>query len=276
MKKLIIISLCLLAAGFIILMISMASIGFDMAKLSTVELTEKVYTAEESFDSFVIDCESASFALVPSDNGTRVVFSDRKDTSHTVEVTDGVLTVSSREPERKWYENIHIWTKTETARMYLESGYYQYGGMHLVSGDVRLSGDYTFGELGIESTSGDVRISSEVEDVLHIKNISGDIELSGIRCEEIVIETVSGDVELHNVVADRISIKTTSGDIELENCDGDAIELKTVSGDIEGELLSGKQFVTSTTSGDVRVPRSTAGGTFKAATTSGDIEIEIS
>lgn len=275
MKKLVIISVCLLAVGVAILLGALISVGFDFGKLSTVELTEKSYEAEGEFSSFIIDCESASFRLIPSEEGTRVIFKDRKDTEHTVAVSDGVLTVNSREPKRKWYENINVWTESESVKMYLESGAYQFGAITLVSGDVELSGDYAFGELGIESTSGDVRIASKVEDVLHVKTVSGDVDLNGIHCEEIVIETVSGDVELHSVVADRINIKTTSGDVELENCDGDTIELKTVSGDIEGELLSGKQFVASSISGDVRVPLSTTGGIFKATTTSGDIEIEI-
>ena len=215
MKKLVIISLCLLAIGFIILAVALASVDFDFSRLSTVELTERAYDTKESFDSFVIDCKNVSFGLVPSDT-TRVVFSDRGDTSHEVEVTDGVLTVSSREPKRKWYENIHIWSESEKAKMYLPSGFYECGVMRLSAGDIHLSADYTFGVIGIDNTSGDVRISSKVEDVLHVKTVSGDVDLNGIRCEEIVIETVSGDVELHGVVADRINIKTTSGDVELE------------------------------------------------------------
>lgn len=277
MKKSVIISFCFLAVGLVVLFISLSMINFDFTKLSTVKLTEKAYEINGEFTSLVIDCKNADFRLLPSKNGkNHVVFVDSEDTEHTVNVLNDVLTVKShKHKNKKWYDNVHIWTGNETAKMYLEAGMYKYAKIRLSAGDINLSSKYIFGELGIENISGDVKISSGIEDNLHVITTSGDVELTDIECREIIIESVSGDVQLSGVNAELIKIKTTSGDVQLNSCDGEEITLDTVSGDIEAELLSGKQFVASTTSGDVKIPRSTIGGTCTANTVSGDIEIEL-
>ena len=226
----------------------------------------------------------------------RVECRDQEKVYHTVELVDGVLTIKEID-ERRWYEWIGIFTQLRptTIIVYLPAGSYDTLDIRSTSSDIVVPEGFTFSDVTLHNTSGDISFASAATGAMSVKNTSGDIRITGgvngnlnvtngSGCIEIKdatplaakIQNTSGIICLQNVVCqEACEIKNTSSRIELERCDAASFDIQNTSGDIRGSILSGKMFDCHATSGSVRVPDNAAGGTFKAKTTSGSIKITI-
>lgn len=105
--------------------------------------------------------------------------------------------------------------------------------MALTSGDVRFSGDYSFSNLDITQTSGDITADGLSAPTLDFRKTSGDTDISSL----------SGDV----------TVQSTSGDFEVGELSGSG-SIHSLSGDLSlGIAKLGGDFDVGVTSGDVRL-----------------------
>lgn len=316
-KKALIIAGACAAAGLILAFAAMAIIRFDVERLNTMKFETRTYEVRESFQHIEIRDVDCDVRLLPADDGQcRVTCVESDKIVNTVEVKDGVLTVT-RQDNRRWYERMGIWWSGDAdVTVYLPEREYQSIVLKTVSGEIDVPEDFTFttadtattsgdisflarttGGLTLKSTSGkitaggadggpvraftvsgDVRLSDTAAAELSVKTTSGEVKLSRVTARELEITTTSGEIELNSVRAEGDArLESVSGDVELRDFDAAGIAIKTTSGEVGGTLLSSKNFVTSTTSGSVRVPASDpSAGTCNIKTTSGDIKFEIS
>ena len=268
----------LVVLGALISVCALAVTGFNFKLLSTDNYKQNTYTVNEAFSNIKIGEISSNVYFEPSENGECYVLCNETDKmSHTVEVENETLTIKSQDL-RKWYDLIGItFGETDEVTVYLPQNAYDTLHLEAVSGDIRISKNFSFTESQIVTISGDISFSANTENALTLQTVSGNIELNSIKAENITAKTTSGDIELSNVIAaDNIELKSVSGNVDLDESDANTLWIKTTSGDVEGELLTSKIFITDTTSGDINVPRSATGGNCEVTTTSGNIEFEIS
>ena len=155
----------------------------------------------------------------------------------------------------------------------------------LTSGDIDIDGFDLAGS--ITTTSGDISVcNAENGGNLALETTSGDIRISGSRFARISKEQTSGDLEMNRVTADRISFASTSGDTSVRSSRIGEIGIDCTSGDIELELLGSENdynYDCACFSGSVRIAGENTGrkyqkdnstsDTLKADTTSGNISV---
>ena len=311
----IIIAAVMVLVGCIIAFFGIASIGFELDKLSTGETVEHDYPVDADFDSISAESLIADIKIAMSTDGKcRVAATDDERTQLSVYVENGVLKIVQTD-ERKWYERIGIFTAKTEIVIYLPKAEYESLGVCNTVGDLYVQSGFTFGSASVDATTGDVEFNASVKgdlnvnattgDVeiggkdisdIHVESTTGDIELSSVTalngiqlfattgkitvsdvtCKQIIAETTTGGVSLDNVVAlGMMKLDTSTGAVRLDMCDAADIYIETTTGSVTGTLLSVKQFFTETSTGKVNVPPSGNGGRCEIETGTGSIRIEI-
>lgn len=297
MKKLIIAAAAFAAVltGCIVMGVGFLMTGGNWRELSTDRTVKDTEYIDGYFDSLNVRLSTFDLRIELSRDGkNRAEISRSEKIDVTLEIANGELTVRETD-NRRWVDRISFFSFGESrVTLYLTESAYESAYLHLSTGDVFVAEDFTFGELSIRVSTGDVISRARVSGSLTVKGTTGSKTLSGVgSCESIRVDGSTGDVsirdadcarmqiegntsdvELHNITAEDIAIgvnsgdiemknvvakgtleaKTTTGDIEFDRCDGAEVVLKTTTGDIEGSLLSGKMFDAATTTGNVRVP----------------------
>lgn len=287
-------SICLIVAGFIVFLVSLVMMNFDLTRLNTVNFVTNTYTIDEAFTNININAAECNISFdYVKDGQCRVVCAEGEKISHTVSVVDNTLVIE-REDRREWYERIGIyWGKMEIVISLPEN---QYDSLYAksLSGEITVPEEFTFNNVEIITTSGDIDFNAKVLNDLNVKSTSGELRIAGSSPQNVTVKATSGDIELENIECDTLTAdntsgeidltdvmvsgnlkaQTVSGDVELDGCDAKTLYLKSTSGEISGSLLTDKNFVTSTTSGDIKVPESAGDDKCEIITTSGDIEFE--
>lgn len=313
-KITIIVAVSLVIVGLLISFVAIAALDYDFTRMNTINFVTNTYSVDEDFTDISVNGAECDIRILSSNDGTcKIVCRESDKVSHSITVENDTLSVE-RYDTRKWYEHIGVYWGDIEIVVYLPQSTYGKLSAKNLSGDIKIPEVFSFSSADIQSTSGNVNFSAEVENDLTVKTVSGevyigktapqklnvqstsgdvtveavkaetsikvkavsgDIELTDAQCQSLTTDTTSGEVEFLNVIAnENVRIESVSGDIELHKCDAQTLWLKTTSGNISGALLTEKIFFTDTLSGNVNVPKTASGGKCEIKTTSGDIEFE--
>lgn len=259
-KKLLIVSVLCIVAGFICLLFSgvrsSEDLLHDMDRIGAVERQEKkTVEVTEPFTSLRVQEGSADVKLLPSeDGGCRVVYGESKHSRCRVGVENGTLTVV-RETEEHSRSGLFSFEDTLPVCIYLPAGDYETLSVSSDSGDVKASDGLSFQKVEIVTVSGDIRLEDLEAETLSAKSSSGDIRLRGCSAASLTLETSSGDQTVDETV-----------------CSGDG-KLHSGSGDIELEASSFRSLDLSSNSGKTTLSKTVCSGTVKAETGSGGISL---
>lgn len=316
MKTVLIIAGILLVVGALLVGAGWVLLQKYPTEMNTVKDSVYEYHVSELPTQINITTIDSRVEIRPTEGDVwKVTCVDKEKLYHTVDLTDGILTVKQID-KRQWYEHIGILGSFQNLSVivYLPEQVYENLAIHSTSGSIKVKEGFTFsnaslqntsgsiscasrvaGALNVQNTSGSIRISGSVGGDLTAKNTSGSINVSGGVNGKLDVRNGSGSVEITNASPASASIKNTSGgidlinvvcgetceiinvsgSIELDHCDAASFDLKTTSGGIRGSVLTDKIFDCHSTSGSVHTPGNGNGGTFKARTTSGGIKITI-
>lgn len=315
-KTLLLIASAAIILGALLSFGAMLTMHFDFSAFSQTDFTSHTYTIEESFQNISVEDSDCTIQLLPSgDNTCKIVCFESKKVYYTITADEDTLSVK-RNDSLKWYDCIGITYWPDTAlTVYLPQTEYNQLCIKSAAGEIEIPDSFTFNDVRLENSSGDVSFQASVNNALTVQaisgevfvsgpaprtmdvsstsgdvtlfsvhpqtqlnanTVSGEIELSDIKGGNISVNSTSGDISFTNVIAsERLQAETVSGDIELTDSDANDLQLSTTSGEVSGTLLAGKLFSTNTVSGDVDVPASTDSGTCRIETISGDIDIRI-
>lgn len=256
MKKWLIASACLMAAGMIVFAVCFWAAGFDFANWGTQDMVTNTYITEESFSHIQINTMTANVILAPSEDGqVKVVCREDSKLPHSVAVEEDTLVISCKD-NRKWYDHIGLNWEMTTVTVYLPAGEYGELLVKNSTGDVKVAKDLAFQKAEVSVTTGNVFWNGAVGSKLHITGTTGCIHVQDVVCDE-------------------MQIKSSTGDVKLSRVDALKIEIKTTTGSVTGTLLSDKIFTAKSTTGKVSVPPSAGEGECKVTVTTGNIQITI-
>ena len=313
--KYLLIGAILLLVGAIIFTVALSLFGWDFSKIATSKLETNEHIPTEDFTGIKVTDFTASITVHRSENGKcKVVCEEFVNVKHTVEVVDGILTVSAKDT-RRWYEYIGINFKNAMVDIYLPKSEYDSLTVSAQTSSISVADGFAFGNIDVKTSTGNLSFESaaignlscktntgniRLNDVtasaitlsvttgnvfaekaecageLKINASSGHISLQDVSCGRFSAELSTGDVTMKNLIsASSIYVKTTTGNIYFEKCDAESLNVTASTGKISGSLLTPKSFDADSTTGRVQVPRDTAGGSCKIRTSTGDIIISI-
>ena len=289
------VAIAFILGGCAIFSVAMSKLGWDFTKLSTIKQVTNEYEVCESYRDISITAIDADVTLIPSQNGeTRVVCLEDEKVQHSVSVKDGVLVIEAID-NRDWYNHIGFNFKKAEISVYVPAGTYGDLSIDTDTGDVEISGDFEFLHIDVSGSTSDVtnratatesvKIEVSTGDVL-VENIStgwleisvstGDTKIKNVSCDTFVTKGSTGDLDMANVlVSGKMSVNRSTGDVEFFGCDASEISIETDTGNVSGSLLTSKIFVTDTSTGKIDVPKSTTGGLCEITTSTGDIHITV-
>ena len=261
----------LLLAGGIFVGVSVAVAN----KTNSYEVNEVVLN--EPFSNLEFDLSTSDLEFKASTDGTKkVILQERSKFRHEVKVEDNKLVVKLNDT-RQWYEKtFNVSTSYLKVTVFLPSS--TYGDLYIKSstGDINIPKEFSFANSKVELSTGNVNISSKVNDTIQVESSTGHITVNEINPNNAYFKASTGKVTLNNVVAkENIKVNTSTGDISLNSCDAPNIDVEASTGDVNMSLLSGKIFDVTTSTGKKNVPVSTSGGTCKVKTSTGDINISV-
>ena len=293
----------------------MAMLNWDFSKLSTTEYETNSYEINESFSDISIVTNTADITFVRSESSMCTVECfERKNLRHTVTVSDGSLVIDVLDT-RQWYEHIGIGFKTPEITVYLPESEYAELSVKSNTGDVSIPEDFSFLNIDITESTGEVACSASASGKVKIKTTTGSIsvenvtagsldlsvstgrvtvsdascegnvnvkvttgraELSDITAKNLSSSGSTGDIILTNVIAEeKLTVERSTGDVIFNGVDAAEIFAETDTGNIKGTLLSEKVFVVRTDTGSVSVPSTSSGGRCELITDTGNIKITL-
>ena len=295
---------------------AMSAVDWDFTALSGYEYVTNTTEIVKPFVGIEIETDTADIRFAVSEDGSKYVeCGDILPIEYRVEVDNGILKIEAVDT-RAWYEHISIGiTPASYITVYLPAG--EYGSLSIKesTGDIEIPEDFTFFEMDLTLSTGDVYVASNVRNAVRIETDTGDVTLqnasvgplelqvstgevavsdvvcagdacvavdsgktflTNLTCRNLTTTGDTGDILLQKVVAsDAFDIQRDTGDVSFEGCDAASIKVVTDTGDVTGTLLSEMVFIYRTNTGDVDVPKTTTGGTCDITTDTGDIIITI-
>ncbi len=313
-----IIASILMFSGVVIFGGLMMMLKWDFSKLSTAKYETNIYEITENFDDVSIKSDTADIKFVLSNEGKcKVECYETVNSKHSVIVEDGKLDIKVTDTRTlgDFIGNIGLYFYSPSITVYLTKEEYASLYIKESTGDIQIPKDFSFGNVDISLSTGDVDFSASATGEIKIKASTGDItianisaeylnlrvstgiiKLEGTRCDEdikigvttgrasltdVCCENLTsggstGDIFLKNVIVKgRLNIERSTGNVKFDGCDSTEICVKTDTGDVTGTLLSEKVFIAKTDTGRVRVPNSVTGGRCEVTTDTGDIKFEI-
>ena len=308
-KGAIITAIVLLTAGLLIFVGGL----FAGGSLPPMTYEAMRYSVNEPFADIHIDTHEMNIEFILSEDGTCSVDSAVTEKFYpNVTVRDGVLTVTTVD-ERTWVDRLMM-SADQPMQIRLPGTAYRTLSVESHTGDVTVDSRFSFDNVQITASTGDVTCGASTENAIEITASTGDITLENVKAEELwlvvstgriavkgaeiqkgVLLTVStgkleidglscesltstgstGRVTLRNLdVEHALWIERSTGDVNFENVGAETITVHTETGDVTGTLRSAFYFVTETNTGKVRVPDTHSGGRCEIKTSTGDIRIE--
>ena len=282
-----IVAVGLVLVGGAIFGIIVAKNGFSDANNKMIEVPHEL---NEDFDKINIDVDTSNVEIVISEE-KKVVCKETEDLKHTVEVSDGTLTIK-QEDNRKWYNRISWFGVLKSSvTIYMPAKTFEQLSFKGATGDLTINGAYNFTNVYIKISTGNVNLSTNMGEAV-VSVSTGKINITDFNANKLGLSASTGDVSLKNVVInDTLVINTDTGDHTLENvsatneiieiADTGKLRLSNVTTkDIYLETTTGKKVLTSVvvsgkmvikaSTGDVKFDKCDA-AEIKVDTSTGDV-----
>ena len=267
-----IIASVLITVGLISFVLLMSLCGWDFGKLNTVRYVTSEHTVTEKFNSISVEGDTADIAFLPSEDGAcRVSCYDHEKIKYTATVDNGILKIECTD-ERAWYECIGFNLNTSRVTVYLPMAEYAELSVRQSTGDVEINEAFSFGNIDISLSTGDVRCYAKASEGIKISASTGSVTLASITAASVEISVSTGDVRISDTaVLGDISIGVSTGRTNMKSVTARSVISSGSTGNItlEGVIAKEKISVTRST-GDVSFRGSDA-GEISVKTDTGDV-----
>ena len=215
------------------------------------ELTTKTVTVEENFSSILAEIHTTNVKILPSqDEKCTVVLQEKDSFSHVVEVKNGALCITA--PTEKSRLEFLFGYRKPMLELYLPQAEHDSLNIECATGDIYVSDAFTFSEVKIEVSTGDIEFFASATGEVLLAATTGDILANGIRAESIEISTTTGDIVIKNTtIYGTASLEVGTGKIEADTVLAKEIEIEGGSGKktLKNLTIEGAACIESTTGG---------------------------
>jgi DUF4097 and DUF4098 domain-containing protein YvlB len=241
-----------------------------------VESDVKEYVFDETFLDISLTTDTADVIILPADDGkTKILCHEQEHITHTVSITDGVLTIEV-EDTRAWYEYVGITTVDLSIEIYLPEPTYNMLRIRTDTGDITLPGDSrSFSKAELQTDTGDVDFGAQFTESLNITTDTGEVTVRNANTNgAISITSRTGDVLLERVNTQNanVAVRTTTGDVELNSVRAYRAATYTNTGEIAwNDVVLQERALLGSTTGDITIKQSDA-ARLSIETDTGDVK----
>jgi len=245
----------LVVAGAILMTVAVSLADGDFGKLSTVTYETNTHSITEPFHSISVDADTEDVTLLPAEDGQcKVVCVEQPNLSHTVTVTEGVLTIR-RVDRREWYHHIHIGWAMEKFKItvYLPAGDYEALNVKTDTGDVAVPKNFSFNRMDISTDTGDIENYASATGAMSITADTGDIRVENVYAGTVKLAVTTGHVTAKGVDCEgNLSVTVSTGDTKLTDVACQDLLSEGSTGDLtmQGVIAAGA-FSVKRSTGDV-------------------------
>ena len=274
------------------------------------------YELTEEYKNITIDVsETDVYFKVSEDGKTKIVAEETEKQKHTVQIIDGVLTIT-REDNKKWYEKMFEFGDSTKITVYMPNTE-DYGNLNVKAstGNLTVEKGFVFdnilsdrstgntdikavvnGKIDATASTGNITVSEttckiaivkvstgkvafnnvRIEGDLTLSSSTGNITLNDLFCENLAVAVTTGNISLTETVASgNFTASASTGNIVFYNFDAETIKITASTGSVTGTIKTEKNFYCTSDTGRVIVPK-TDGGLCDIKVSTGDIILEIS
>ena len=247
-----IVASALAVSGIITFIGALAMAKFNFSIFLTAKHETNTHEISEEFNSISINTLDADISFLPSEDDTcKVICYENPKMKHSVYVSDGTLTIDCVN-ERKWYDHIHIGINSKNPMLTVYIPAKEYTSLYVKSqtSDVGIPSDFSFDDIDISVSTGDVKCYASASNSVNIKASTGEIELEGVCAKNITLRVSTGEIDASSVNCEEnldITVKTGKAEIDGVICQN-----------LSSEGTTGKLFLTdATVSGNASIKRNT-------------------
>ena len=301
--------IALIATGSFVGLVAL-DLGVSLIYNKATETTS-THELKSSFNKINIDVSTSDVEFIKVDEGYgKVVCKETKKFKHTVKVEDNTLKIDF---DYKYRFNFLMLSPSFKVQVYIpNTTEYDLNAIRS-TGDISVGKDFTFTDVKLGGSTGDVEFSANVKNKVNIEsstgrvsisnmkpasidieistgsmhlkdiNCSGNIELksttgdkylTNVKAKNLKVIASTGDTRIDNVIlSEKLSVNASTGKVRIVESDANEIEIKTSTGDVDANFLTSKIVYAKTSTGDVDVPKSTSGGLCTIETSTGDIKV---
>lgn len=304
----------LVVTGCVIFGGVMGVLSWDFTKLSTGKYETNRYETDKKFENITIKTDTAELTFALSGDNKCIVECYEEEVKHSVAVEGDTLVIDSID-NRSWLDHIRINFGSPKITVYLPEGEYASLLIRADTGDIEIPEDFSFKDVDISLSTGDVGLYASASESIQIKGSTGDLCVENISAGSLDLSTSTGGITVSNVTcqgdtnirvstgktvltdvtcknltsggstgsitlnqviaAETLSVNRSTGDVRFDSSDAAEIYVETDTGKVTGSLLTDKIFITRTDTGKVDVPKSVTGGRCEITTDTGDIKITV-
>jgi len=283
-------TILLSCAGLVIILFAL-SIGRALYFKSTE--TSRIYNIQGSYNDIRIVGKNVDIDIYLSEtNENKVVYVENKKVVFDTKVENGILTISETDT-RKFYDKLFDISSLKI-ELYLTQELVNSLVVDASTGDINIDYKFTFTDveinnstgnilfksnvsnnLTITNTTGNIKIeNSNVSNRMYLKTKTGNININNVNCNKLDIGISTGSTKLINtIVTEDFNMTGSTGDVIFDGFDAKNIYVTISTGNVKGTILSSKIFIAKSNTGNVDVPETFEGGKCKITTSTGDIEI---
>ncbi|MBQ4313381.1 MAG: DUF4097 family beta strand repeat protein [Clostridia bacterium] len=275
-KKALITACILIAVGLVIGFVGIAAARGDLSSLTTEKIVTNTHTVSQPFSSIDISSGECDVRFLPSDDGTcKVICRERENLTHQVTVEDDTLKIRETD-SRKWYEYIHFGLYWEPLEVCIYLPQTEYSSLRIDGSvsDIDIPDTFSFGDVEIGVTTGDITFCAAVEGALNIVSDTGDIDISDTSPASLSLVTDTGDIAVSGTDPASLSIVTDTGDVAVSSVKvPGGIAMKTDTGCICLTDAKCRDINLESNTGDISLSDVIAADGFNILSDTGDVEL---
>ena len=235
------------------------------------------YEVTEDFSGIYINTLRSDIRILPTEESkAKVVCVENEARLHTVTISDGTLKIEE-DTTSAWYDFISPFPRKETVSLYLP--YAEYGALNVsaLTSDVSIAENFSFEEINVAVSTGDVNNSASSKGDLSITATTGDVINNASAYGDLRITTTTGDVALTNTNAKSLSLSLSTGTVSVSNASfNEAICINVQTGDISLADVSCASLNSSGTTGDILLTKTAVSGKLAIERSTGDVKLNFS
>lgn len=287
-----------IATGFIIvglvaIIAVWAKADWKFSMITSANFETTTHEELSDFENIKINSDTADITILPSTDGkSKVVTFEHKDAKHEVSSADGTLSITLND-RRGPGRFINISANPEIT-IYLTEKEYKNLTVDESTGDIEMEHAFTFADVDIRLSTGDVDFENLTCQSLKINGSTGDTALDNLKVlGDAYIKRSTGDIELDEItVGGKTEVHVSTGCVEIEKITTatlkstgntgemwladatvtDDLEINRSTGKVELAGVVAKNLTSEADTGDLVLVDVVLSGTLNATRSTGDVK----